>query len=299
MNNLINKKTIPIIIIAICILVISVTVILRSGALAGGVKSETVATINGEAITKQELYDAMVKQNGAEVLDVLIADRILILELQKKNLSISDEEVQAKLEKTIEQYGGIEQFEQMIASYGYTMDSIKKDLRTNLAATKLLGDQITVAEEDIKSFFEQNKAYFDQPEQVEASHILVDSEEKAKEVKAKLAAGGDFAALAKEYSKDESNKDNGGQLGFFGKGDMVKEFEDAAFALEIGKISELVKTEYGYHIIKVTNKKAAKAATIEESREQIKEQLFSEKLPEVYNTWMQEKMSEYKIEKQL
>lgn len=299
MNNLINKKTIPVVIIAICILAISAAVILRPGIVGDGSMNKTVATINGEAITQQELYDAMVKRNGAEALDTLIADRILMLELQKKNQSVSDEEVQAKLQKTIEQYGGAEQFDQMIAGYGYSMDDIKKDMKTNLAATKLLQDQITIMEEEIKTYFDENKAYLDQQEQVEASHILVDSEEKAKEVKAKLAAGGDFAALAKEYSKDEGNKDNGGQLGFFGRGDMVKEFEEVAFAQETGTISEPVKTEYGYHIIKVTGKKAAKEATLEESRNLIKEQLFSEKLPEVYNTWMQEKMNEYKIERQL
>ena len=128
------------------------------------------------------------------------------------------------------------------------------------------------------------------------SIILVADEAKAKEVKAKLAAGGDFAALAKEYSTDESNKEQGGDLGFFSKGQMVPEFENAAFSMKIGDISEPVKTEFGYHIIKVTDKKEAKAATYEESKAQIKDIIMAEKLPTTFDTWMQGKYSEYKIE---
>lgn len=296
MNNLINKKSIPIIIIIIAILVISVTAILRSGVLTANNQDEVVARINGEVITKEELYDELVKQGGQEALDAIIADRITKNELDKKKITISEEALQSKLQKTIEQYGGAEQFEQMIASYGYNMDDIKEDIKKNLAVTKLLEDKITVTEEEMKSYFDANKAYFDVEEQVKASHILVDSEAKAKEVQGKLSAGSDFAQLAKEYSTDESNKNQGGELGFFGKGDMVKEFEEAAFALEIGTISEVVKTEFGYHIIKVTDKKAAKEANFEENREQIKELMVSEKLPEVYNAWMEEKFEEYKIE---
>jgi foldase protein PrsA len=121
----------------------------------------------------------------------------------------------------------------------------------------------------------------------------------AKEVKDKLAAGADFAELAKEYSKDEGNKNQGGDLGFFSRGDMVEPFENAAFSLEIGKISEPVQTEFGFHIIKVVEKKEAKAATYEENKEQVKEVLMSEKLPAAYETWIQEKMGEYKIENYL
>lgn len=123
----------------------------------------------------------------------------------------------------------------------------------------------------------------------------MDSEEKAVEVKEKLEAGEDFAALAKEYSTDSSNSEQGGDLGYFARGQMVQEFEDAAFSMEVGQISDPVKTDYGYHIIKLEDKKPAKQATYEESKDEIREILFQQKLPVVYQMWMQERMNEYDV----
>ena len=137
-----------------------------------------------------------------------------------------------------------------MAYYGYTLDDIKKDVTMNIQIKRLLGPNITIGEEDISSYFEQNKTSFDQKEEVRARHILVKTEDQAKEIKEKISAGEDFAQLAKEHSTDEMTKESGGDLGFFGKGKMVKEFEEEAFGLGIGEISNPVKTDYGYHLIK-------------------------------------------------
>ena len=122
------------------------------------------------------------------------------------------------------------------------------------------------------------------PEQIRASHILFKTEGKdeaavkkqAEAVLAKVKAGGDFAALAKQYSEDGS-KDAGGDLDYFGRGAMVKEFEDAAWALEIGKTTDLVKSQFGFHIIKLTDKKPAATRTITDVRLQLEDQIKSEK----------------------
>ncbi len=128
---------------------------------------------------------------------------------------------------------------------------------------------------------------------------MVDDEKTAKEVKKKLDEGEDFAELAKEYSKDESNAESGGELGFFGKGKMVKEFEDKAFSMKVDEISDPVKTEHGYHIIKVTDKKDAKKAKLADHKEEIKDTLFEQKLQTEYQTWLNEKKEDYKIKKSL
>lgn len=272
------------------------TILFSTGMLSGKASDKVVARVGGEEISRDELYKLLEEQYGQQVLSYLISEKIIELELKKQNIVVSEEEIQKELQEIVEQYGGQGQFDAALASYGYTIDNFKKDIESNLKVEKLLEPEIEITEEEMKAYFETNKQAFNVEEQVKASHILVDSEEKAKEVENKLLAGEDFAELAKEYSKDTSNSENGGELGFFSRGEMVPEFENAAFALEIGKISEPIKTEFGYHIIKVEEKKAAKEANYEESKAKIKENLFNEKLPTAYDTWYQEKSGEYKIE---
>ncbi|MGI6558915.1 MAG: peptidylprolyl isomerase [Limnochordia bacterium] len=121
---------------------------------------------------------------------------------------------------------------------------------------------VVVTDEDVEKYFEENKDKLGQPEQVRASHILVDSEETANEVLADLEGGADFAAVAAEKSIDPGTKDRGGDLGFFTRTDMVPEFADAAFALEPNQLSGVVKSPYGCHIILVTDRKEAVAADL-------------------------------------
>ncbi|HWR61455.1 MAG TPA: peptidylprolyl isomerase, partial [Clostridia bacterium] len=255
-----------------------------------------VAKVNGEAITKDDLYENLKGQYGKDALDQLIAEKIIELELKKQNVTVSEEDTQKELQEMISQYGGQEQFDALLANYGYSMEDFTKNIVTNLKLKKLLEPKITITEEEMKTYFEQNKDTFAVQEQVKASHILVDSEAKAKEVKDKLAAGGDFAELAKEYSIDTGSSQSGGELGLFPRDTMVKEFEDAAFSLQPGTISEPVQTKYGYHIIKVEERIEAKPAVYEENTANIKDTLFEQKLPDAYNTWMEEKYSEYEIE---
>ncbi|HHY70341.1 MAG TPA: foldase, partial [Thermoanaerobacterales bacterium] len=252
--------------------------------------------VNSEVITKDELYDFLVKENGQTALNSLIATKIVELEAKSQDIKATAEDVQKEIDAIAEQYGGQEAFEQFLEMYGYSLDDIKNNIEMNLNIKRLLEPDIKIEEDEVKAYFEANKERFDVKEQVKASHILVDSEDKAKEVKEKLLAGEDFAELAKDYSIDTGNNQQGGELGFFSRGQMVQEFEDAAFSLEIGKISDPIKTKHGYHIIKVEDRKQAKEATYEESKAAIKEILLQEKLPTSYNTWIQEKFDEYEIE---
>jgi foldase protein PrsA len=290
-----HKKSTLMILLAMILIVALIGIGCKSTASA----SNVVASVNGEPITKDQLYNQLVQQYGADALDSLISDKIVELEAKDKKIAITEEDVNAELKKYMDQYGGQEAFDQALASSGYSKEDIKKNVKMNLIMVKLLEPGITITDDEMKKYFNDNKSSFDQPEQVRASHILVAKEETAKEVENKLAAGGDFAKLAAEYSTDPGTKDKGGDLGFFGKGQMVPEFEKVAFDLEAGKVSQPVKSEYGYHIIKLVEKQPAQEAIFEGSKEKVKEAVLQQKLPAAYETWMKEQYTKYKIENTL
>ncbi len=253
------------------------------------------ATVNGEKISKSELDDALSSQYGSTVLDTLISDEIIRQEMKKENIKVSDKEIAEEMEAYMDTFGGEDTFNEVLKNSGVDVSIIEKNIMTYLASKKILEPRIEITDEEIQTYFDENKDSFDKEEEVEASHILVDDEKTAKEVVKKIEQDEDFAELAKEYSTDTASKDNGGELGFFAKGDMVKEFEEKAFGMENGDISEPVKTEYGYHIIKVTDKQEPKKAELEEVKDEIKDILLESKLESEYSVWLNEKFEEYEI----
>ncbi len=263
------------------------------------IQKDAVATVNGEKISEDELHERLVAQYGQELLDTLITGKVIEQEVKKENIKVTQEEIDEEKAAYAESYGGEEALKQTLETSGLTMADFEEDIESYLATKKLLEPRIEITEEDMKAYFEENKGSFAQQEQVNASHILVEDEETAKEVIGKLNAGGDFAELAAEYSIDESNKDAGGDLGFFGKGDMAEEFEEIAFSLEPGKISNPVKTEYGYHVIKVAEKKEAKEAVYEDVKEEIQNTLLETEMQTEYTAWLEEKFEEYEIKNYL
>ncbi len=157
----------------------------------------------------------------------------------------------------------------------------KRRIRYALADLQALRAKVQVTAEDITRYYEDNRDQYSTPEQVHAAHILFKTEGKdeaavrrlAEEVLAKAKAGTDFAALARQYSDDEASKARGGDLDFFGRGAMVPEFEQVAFSLPPGSLSDLVKTQYGFHIVKVLEKRPAVTRTLEEVKPQIEDQI--------------------------
>jgi parvulin-like peptidyl-prolyl isomerase len=148
-----------------------------------------------------------------------------------------------------------------------------------------LKSRMTATPQELEAMYKRNQAMYSTPDQIRASHILFKTEGKdeatvkkqAEAVLAKVKAGGDFAALAKQYSEDGS-KDAGGDLDYKGRGEFVKEFEDAAWALEPGKVAPgLVKSQFGFHIIKLIDKRAATTKTLNDVRPQLEDQIKSEK----------------------
>lgn len=272
--------------------VLAATAIFMMVAFSG---DETVAAVGDTEITKEALYDKMVASAGAATLDAMISNEVVNQEADKADVKVTQEELDAEMAVYEESYGGAEALEQALASSGMSIDDLKEEMETYLKVEKIVGPDIEITDEQISAFFEENKDSFEQPSQVEASHILVATQEEADEVKAKLDDGGDFAELAAEYSTDTANAESGGVLEAFGAGEMAPEFEEAAFSMEVDEISKPVKTDYGFHLIQVTGKTEAVEASLENSKEQIEETLFDEALNTKYAEWLAEKTEAYDI----
>ncbi|OQP03509.1 peptidylprolyl isomerase [Geobacillus sp. 44B] len=205
--------------------------------------SEVIVKTKDGNITKDEFYNEMKARVGKEVIRDLIDEKVL-----SKKYKVTDKEIDKQIENLKEAYGT--QYDLAVQQNGEK--AIREMVKLDLLRQKAAMEDIKVTEKELKEYYNSYKP------KIRASHILVKDEKTAKEIKAKLDKGEDFAKLAKQYSQDPGSAANGGDLGWFGPGKMVKEFEDAAYKLKVGQVSDPVKTDYGYHIIKVTAKEEKK-----------------------------------------
>jgi peptidyl-prolyl cis-trans isomerase C len=268
---------------------------------------DVVAKVNGEAVTRAELEMAVrtleqraqspvpPEQRDAvyrQVLDRIIGFHLLAQEARARKLVAAPWDVDTQLGDLKKQFPTEAAFNQMLQSRGVTADELRKETEDTLAVNQMLQKeiepQVKVQDADVKTFFDQNKPRFHQPESVRASHILIRAEEQADpatKAKAKAQAddllkqlkkGANFADLAKKFSGDPGSAPNGGDLGFFNRGQMVAPFDQAAFALKPGQMSGVVETPFGYHIIQAHETKPARDVGFDEVKDQIREYLATQ-----------------------
>jgi len=275
-----------------------------------------VAEINGEAILMSDLTRQLrvmlggnSKLNKAdylkakdEALESLINQELLYQEGKKEGLESKDADVEAEVAKVKKNFPTQEAFDQVLKMQGLTEPKfivMVKKVMTMRDTIKIKVQPLAkpVTDKETQDYYEANKDKFSEPEQVKARHILIksslnDSEEEKTVAKNKIDSilkeirdGGDFAELAKKDSECPSAP-QGGDLGFFSRGQMVKPFEDVAFALQPGQVSDVVETEFGYHIIRVDEKKQGKQLKLEEVQERIKEVLTNEEIDKALAEWL-------------
>lgn len=179
--------------------------------------------------------------------------------------------------------------------YKELLELTKVNLLKNFAFNKLIGKE-EVNEKEIEEFYNEYKENFQRPEMLNASHILIDSEEKAKEIAEEIKNDLSFEDAAMKYSSCPS-KEQGGNLGEFGRGQMVAEFENAAFEMEEGAISDPVKSQFGYHIIKLNEKLPASVSTIEEVKDEITGQIIRMKQQNKYMDKVNELTKKYEVKR--
>jgi foldase protein PrsA len=239
---------------------VATTIILLAVILGYGLwqwQENTVAVVGKQRITKSEFYKELEAGAGAEVLEGLITQAVIRQAAAAQGLNPSKSDVDAELELVRQQFPDAASFQAALQQSGMTEEDLRENIFTSLALENLATQGVSASNEEVEDYYQAHKEEFGQPEQVRARHILVDTKQEADNIRAKLDSGADFATLALQYSKDQQTKNRGGDLGYFTKGEMMREFEEAAFALQPGETSDPVETLYGYHIIRVEDHKQA------------------------------------------
>lgn len=237
------------------------------------------------------------------ILDSLIEKELLLQESSAKGIEIDPASIEAEIDKIRNDYPDESGFEEKLLEMGYTLDILKREIQTNLIIEALIeqevASEIDVSDEKIASFYDTQIETFKTPEQIRARHILVTQaaggREKAEELRDKIQEGGDFQSLAKDHSECPSGQ-NGGDLGYFSRGQMVDAFEDAAFDLEVGAVSDVVETRFGYHIIKLEDHQTAKTQSLESVKDRIKQEIRRQEVANRLQPYVDSLKQKYSVE---
>lgn len=305
-------------------IVIGVVLVLVVGTAAVGLMRvvqrnvRPVAVVNGEVISSSDLtteVNAVLEQQipldptGKErekqrgelspiILDAMIEQRLIMQIARTRGAVATGTQVDAQVNEIKANFPSEQAFTDALKQRGLTMTSLRDRLRTNITIRNLtpLVTHITVSDADVEAYFRAHRKEFERPEQVHARHILVPSEVEAKFVLAKFQRGESFEALARQYSQDPGSKEQGGDLGFLSKGTTVPEFEQVAFALHPGETSGVVKSQFGYHIIQVSEHRASQPAELTDAvRTQIRSQLLSKQQETAFASWLKDQKAQAKI----
>jgi peptidyl-prolyl cis-trans isomerase C len=293
--------------------------------------SEKAAVVNGVVISQKELAKELdfhlqrfVRQGVKlskeqmatlknKVLENLIDREILYQESQKSGIKVDKKKIDEELSDVKKRFPSEEEYKKALSTMKISESDIKKDIKEKLAINALIdlkiSKKIVVSDKETKAFYDTHPDLFKQPEQVRASHILIKVEpgadqqkktqavQKIKKVQKELKDGQEFAMLAKKYSEDKGSSANGGDLGYFARGQMVKPFEDAAFGMKPNEVSDIVETQFGYHLIKVYDKKPGKILTYDEIKDLLTKRLRQEKTQQEVAKYIAELKTAAKIKK--
>src|SRR5215217_99699 len=260
----------------------------------------------GELSPESPQYEALIAQIMPQLVEIEIAKAYA----EEQGITVSEDEVNKEIENLKDQVaqqaqgqdvGREEAFDQALQQAGITEEQLRQQIREQLPIQKVqerVAGDVGPSQEEVEQFYEQNKAaQFTTPETRCTRHILFnkDQKEKAEEVKQQLQNGGDFAALAKEYSQDPGSAEQGGDLGCIGRGETVPNFEEAVFGAEQGEIVGPVETDFGYHVIEVTDIQEEATQPLSEVEAQIRDQLTTEAQSEEFTAWLQKQKEQRNV----
>jgi peptidyl-prolyl cis-trans isomerase C len=293
-------------------------------------EDQKAAKINGVVITQQQFekemnihLDRVLKQGRQlsedqkaalkkDILEGLIERELLYQESQKAGIKVEDKMVEDQLDAIKKRFPSETEFKLALGKMGLTENEVKDQIARGLAIRQLIEQQISskivITDVETKAYYDGNPQMFKQAEQVKASHILIkvdsgategqkaEARKKIDTVQQKIKNGGDFAELAKEYSEGPS-KTRGGDLGYFRRGQMVKPFEDAVFTMKTNEVSGIVETRFGYHIIKVYDKKPEKTLAYADVKDKLNQRMKQEKAEKDASLYINQLKKDANIEK--
>jgi len=291
---------------------------------------EKVAVVNGTVITRGELDQELqvvmqrfgragkaigrpqLSQLEPQVLESLIGRELLFQEAKAAGIRIKDERISAQFAKLKQRFADEAAFKKAMGRMHLSEKDVRQQIRRGMTIQQWIDGKfvktISVPEKDVKKYYDTHPKMFQRPEEVRASHILIKVDQKAdektklkarkelEEIQKKLLKGEDFAKLAKKYSQGPSAA-KGGDLGFFRRGQMVPPFEKAAFSLKPGKVSDIVVTRFGYHLIKVTDRKPGKTFSYPEVKEKLARFLKERKVSKAIEDHVKELKKHAKVER--
>lgn len=290
------------------------------------------AMVNGRIIPVTELergMDRILKQLASKgqapdqnqiaeirksVLEELIGIELLSQEVKKKGIKVEDGAVAGRIQSLKSSFPDEKAFKEALSKDQISESDLKKRVEEGLLIQELVSREvipkIVISPEESKAFYDSNPQAFKQPEQVHASHILIKvdpqggdaAKKKARkemeDILSRVKKGEDFAALARQYSQCPSNK-KGGDLGFMGRGQTVKPFEDAAFSLKAGETSGIVETQFGFHIVRVIEKRQERVVPYEEAKESLQKHLKDSKVKAEIGRYIDGLKAKSKVERNL
>ncbi len=291
--------------------------------------SQRLASVNGKEITQADMDKEMNRFEGQmglsgqppdpaqrevikkKVLDNLIQRELLLQESTRLGVKVKDEEVNEQMTQLKDRFSSEEDFSNALKRLKMTEGELKEEFTRRLMVKKMIDEviasKIQITAQETRDFYDNNPNYFKAPERVRASHILVKVDPKAteaeksaahkklEEIQKRALKGEDFATLAKE-SSDCPSASKGGDLDYFQRGQMVAPFEEAAFSLKTGEMSGIIETQFGYHLIKVVDKKESGVMVFDEIKVNIESHLRQQKVNEQYASYIEALKSKAKVE---
>jgi foldase protein PrsA len=310
-------------IVGVALLALVVPVLVLAGCGEAKVPAGAIAAV-GDGVVTQEQFDqiwqqaeaqyksqegappfpeegtAQYNQLKASIVNYLIQNEVIKEQAAELDVTVTDKQLQERMKQIVQQVGGQKKLDRLLKQQNVTQAQLEAQLKAQMlqeAVQQKVYADIKLSDADLKKYFEdpKNASQFEVPESVDARHVLVKTKAEAEEVRALLEADNSDAnwkKVAAKYSTDPGSKGQGGSLGNFPKGRMVKPFENAAFDLEVNEISQPVKTQFGYHVIEVTKKTEGSKQTFEEAKATIEQQLKFQKQSTAWEDWLKKTMAD-------